>query len=185
MRRYLSYQKINGAVAATGLTVPAGATGAIIRVATQACRYRFDGVDPTGTVGNVIAAAGEITLYGKHALDNFKIIQSAATAVIHVQYFYQPSNNNGNHRVYLGYGQRATMSASIALPTIPDNATGAILRATGQGFLWRVDGDPTATDGKLEAVNTDVVIHGRENLAAMKVIEAAASAVLNVQYFRQ
>jgi hypothetical protein len=178
----LGYQKILAAGGVQSLTVPTGATGAVIRCATAAGRYRFDTTNPTTSVGNIIAIGETITIYGTDALAKFECILTA-TGVLHVQYFKQNSER-GNLRKYMTYEQVAVVSASIGI-TPPATATGAIIRAETQGVSYRFDGVPTATDGNLVAAGTDLIIHGRTNLVNVKFIEQAASAKLNVQYFRQ
>lgn len=54
----LGYQQITSLSAAQSLTVPAGATQAVIYVETQAVRYRDDGTAPTASVGAPLAVTG-------------------------------------------------------------------------------------------------------------------------------
>lgn len=84
-------------------------------------------------------------------------------------------------RKALGYQQLTSLSAVAAL-TVPAGATSALIIAEIQSVRWRDDGsDPTATVGMLVPTNTLMEFGG--NLAAVKFIETAASAKLNVTYY--
>ena len=81
----------------------------------------------------------------------------------------------------LGYQQITSLVAAAAL-TVPAHASLAIIQATGQSVRWRDDAvDPTATVGMTLAVGESLRYTG--NLAALKVIQTAATAVLNVSYY--
>lgn len=81
----------------------------------------------------------------------------------------------------LGFQQITSLSSAAAL-TVPAGAQRAVMVATGQSVRWRDDGtDPTATVGVVLPTNTVFEYVG--DLAAIKVIEATASAVLNVAYY--
>ncbi len=84
-----------------------------------------------------------------------------------------------------GYQQITNLSSAVGL-TVP--GTGAlhgriaILIAEGQTIRWRDDGtNPTATVGMPLEVGQPFVYTG--DLGAIKVIETAASAKLNVSYY--
>lgn len=79
------YQKISGAAASTALTVPSGATHALIAIETQPVRWRDDGSAPTATDGMLVAAASSFWYYGD--LATIRFIQTAASTVIHVSYY--------------------------------------------------------------------------------------------------
>ena len=81
----LGFENISDLSAATGLTVPEGATYAIINPTGQGVRWRDDGVDPTATVGMPIAANGSFTYYGD--LSAILFIQQAASAALNVSYY--------------------------------------------------------------------------------------------------
>lgn len=81
----LGYQQITTVTASTALTVPKGATFAVIQAAAQAVRWRDDGVDPTATVGMVLAAGGELRYDGN--LTNIRFIESAIGAILNISYY--------------------------------------------------------------------------------------------------
>jgi len=83
----------------------------------------------------------------------------------------------------LGYAQDTTISAATALPTIPAGASLVLLQVTGQDVRWRDDGtDPTASIGMILNADADPYPYSGD-LSAIRFIETAASAVLNVAYY--
>ena len=73
-------------VAATGLTVPEGATMATISAAGASVSYTTDGATtPTSAVGMKIAAGANVTLTGTAILANFQAI--SATGTISAEFF--------------------------------------------------------------------------------------------------
>ena len=76
------YQQINNLAAATALTVPDGATYAIITAQTQAVRWRDDGTDPTSTVGYPLDTGIELCYDGQ--LPRIKFIEQASGGAINV-----------------------------------------------------------------------------------------------------
>ena len=66
------------------LTIPAGATRAIISVHTNNIIFRNDGGNPAATTGHV-GKVGENFIVG--ALATFKFVASAANSIIFVSYF--------------------------------------------------------------------------------------------------
>jgi len=81
-----------------------------------------------------------------------------------------------------GYQQITSLSAAAAL-TVPAFSRIALIRAEDQNVRWRDDGtDPTASVGQPLAVDEDILYTG--DLSAIKFIEEAASAILNVSYYR-
>lgn len=80
------YEQITGITSAKTLTVPANARMALIQPTGQSVRWRDDGTAPTATVGMVIAANAVLEFIGN--LDQFRVIQTAATAVVNVSYYY-------------------------------------------------------------------------------------------------
>lgn len=86
----VGYQQISGAAAATALTVPEGATRALIDVEDNSVRWRDDGTNPTTTVGMLIAAADPLLDY-RGDLSAFKVIELAVAAEINIAYFAQGS----------------------------------------------------------------------------------------------
>jgi hypothetical protein len=83
--------------------------------------------------------------------------------------------------VPLGYQQIATLTSSTAL-TVPEGAKRAIIQAETQNVRWRDDGTaPTASVGMLIASGASISYVG--DLKTFRVIEATASAKLNVSYY--
>lgn len=81
-----------------------------------------------------------------------------------------------------GYQQIETLTSAQNL-TVPASATFAVFVAEGQVVRWRDDGTaPTTSVGMPLATHTPMTYIG--NLAAFRVIETAASAKLNVSYYR-
>lgn len=81
----------------------------------------------------------------------------------------------------LGYEQITSLSAAAAL-TVPAGAAVAVIEAETQAVRWRDDGtDPTATVGMPLPTGRVFVYAGA--LSAIKFIEQAASAKLNVNYY--
>jgi hypothetical protein len=82
----------------------------------------------------------------------------------------------------LGYQQITNLAAAVGL-TVPANATYALIRAVTQSVRWRDDGtSPTGTVGMLLAVAPDELRYDGD-LKAIKFIETAASAELNISYY--
>lgn len=81
----------------------------------------------------------------------------------------------------LKYQQITTLSSAVGLEP-PPLARIAIIQASTQAVRWRDDGtDPTGTIGMPLGAGNDFVYNG--NLAAIKFIESAASAELNISYY--
>ena len=81
----LGYQQITSLSAASGLTVPNGATYALIVPDTQTVRWRDDKVAPTATVGMPVAAGVAFEYDGD--LNSIKFIESTASAKLNVSYY--------------------------------------------------------------------------------------------------
>lgn len=81
----LGYQQITSLSAATGLTVPQGATLALIVPETQNVRWRDDGTDPTASVGMPIFVGASLSYDGD--FNKIKFIQEAASAKINVSFY--------------------------------------------------------------------------------------------------
>lgn len=71
--------------AAVTLTAPAGANTLWISVETQNVRVCFDSTTPTATVG-LLLYAGQTYILAVSALQSFKLIEVAASAVINYQW---------------------------------------------------------------------------------------------------
>lgn len=72
----------------TALTIPSGATYAVVCVEGNNARYSTDGTTtPTATVGMVLLQNQCVSLSGATTLARFLAIQVAATATLDVSYF--------------------------------------------------------------------------------------------------
>lgn len=83
----LGYQQITSLSASTALTIPTGASVAVITIETQAVRYRDDGVAPTGSVGWPIAVGQPVPFYGAAEIAALRFIEQTASAKIDVNYY--------------------------------------------------------------------------------------------------
>ena len=81
----LGYQQITSLSASAALTVPAGATRAIITSEAQGVRWRDDGVAPTASVGMILPVL--VTLSYDGDLNRIRFIQQAASAILNVSYY--------------------------------------------------------------------------------------------------
>ena len=81
----LGYQQITSLSASTALTVPTGATMALITAETQAVRWRDDGVAPTASVGMPLATGVSLSYDGD--LKAIRFIQQTASATLNVAYY--------------------------------------------------------------------------------------------------
>ena len=80
-----------------------------------------------------------------------------------------------------GYQQISNVAAAVGL-TVPVGAQYALLKTETQSVRWRDDGtDPTAAIGMVIDVGDEFWYTGE--LSAIKFIETAASAKLNVSYY--
>jgi hypothetical protein len=82
----IGYQQITSLSSAVGLTVPAGASSAIIQAEAQSVRWRDDTVNPTSSVGMVIASGASITYTGGN-LNTIKFIETTASAKLNVSFY--------------------------------------------------------------------------------------------------
>lgn len=84
--------------------------------------------------------------------------------------------------VPMGHQQLTSLSSATGL-TVPAGATRAQLQCETQNVRWRDDGtDPTAAVGMILVTTTVYEYIG--NLSAIKFIQVASSAKLNVAYYR-
>ena len=82
----------------------------------------------------------------------------------------------------LGYEQITGLS-SVQPLTVPTGARLAVICVESQTIRWRDDGvDPTSSVGMPLPTSGYFIYNG--NLAAFRAIETAASAVLNVEYYK-
>ena len=81
----LGYQQITSLSSATGLTVPSGATAALIVASTQNIRWRDDGTNPTASVGMPVLVDTYFTYDGD--LNRIRFIEQSSGAVLNVSYY--------------------------------------------------------------------------------------------------
>ena len=81
----LGYQQITSLSASTALTVPSGATLALIVPETQNVRWRDDGTAPTSSVGMPIFVGASLSYDGD--LNRIRFIQQTASATLNVSYY--------------------------------------------------------------------------------------------------
>lgn len=82
----------------------------------------------------------------------------------------------------LGYEQVTSLSSAAGL-TVPAGTSYILIQAESQNVRWRDDGtNPTATVGMVLAAGSTLEYDGSAP-AALKFIEVAASAKLNVSYY--
>ena len=90
----------------------------------------------------------------------------------------------------LGYAQHTSLGTAILLSAtpaagvaLPAGARLAVISCTAQAVRWRDDGTaPTATVGMPLAVGVQFTYSG--DLSAIKFIEQASGAVLNVSFYK-
>lgn len=90
----IGHQQLTVSSTAVGLTQPTGlrARRALITVQTDAVRWRADGVNPTASVGNPLAANDRLDWTDPMAdysalIDKVKFIRVTTDATIDVEYF--------------------------------------------------------------------------------------------------
>jgi len=81
----LGYQQITSLSASTGLTVPSGATLALVVPETENVRWRDDGTAPTASVGMPIFVGASLSYDGD--LNRIRFIEEAASAKLNVSYY--------------------------------------------------------------------------------------------------
>lgn len=81
----LGFQQITDLSSAIGLTVPSGATLALIVPETQNIRWRDDGANPTASVGMPVFVGASLSYDGD--LNRIRFIQEAASAKLNVSYY--------------------------------------------------------------------------------------------------
>ncbi len=88
-----------------------------------------------------------------------------------------------DRQVPMGYQQITNLSSAVAL-TVPAEAQTAVIVCEGQAVRWRADGtSPTAAIGMPLAVGQALIFDGE--FGGLKFMEQAASAKLNVSYYRE
>ena len=79
------YQQITDLSASVGLTVPDGATRAVIQAEGDDVRWRDDGTDPTATVGMILAQNTSLDYSGD--LNEIEFIEAAGGGILNVTYY--------------------------------------------------------------------------------------------------
>ncbi len=83
-----------------------------------------------------------------------------------------------------GFRTLAVSTTAVALPTIPSNATRAIINVATDAIRWRDDGTaPTASVGMPVAANASIELLSRESILAFKAIRVTTDASLNIAYY--
>jgi hypothetical protein len=82
----LGFQQLTSLASATGLSVPTGATAALITCEVASVRYRDDGTNPTAAVGMIMGPGASPLLYAG-SLAAISFIQVSAGAVLDVSYY--------------------------------------------------------------------------------------------------
>jgi hypothetical protein len=83
----LGYQQISAATlaAATGLTIPTGASIAVVRVDTAPVRWRDDGTAPTAAIGMQMLSTDPPFMFDN--LASLKFILASGSPVLNVSYY--------------------------------------------------------------------------------------------------
>ena len=81
----LGYQQITSLSSSTALTVPDGATLALIVPEAQTVRWRDDGAAPTASVGMPVAALSSMSYDGD--LKKIRFIAATSGAILNVSYY--------------------------------------------------------------------------------------------------
>lgn len=81
----LGYQQITSLSASTGLTVPSGATLAVIVPEVQPVRWRDDGVAPTASAGMPLGVETVLSYDGD--LNRIRFIEQTASSALNVSYY--------------------------------------------------------------------------------------------------
>lgn len=82
----LGFQAITSLSTAQSLTVPAGATHALVHTETNAVRWRDDGTAPTSSVGMYLNTTDQPLLYSGN-LNAIQFIAATGTPTIGVSYY--------------------------------------------------------------------------------------------------
>jgi len=81
----LGYQQITSVSSAVGLTVPTGATRALIVAEGANVRWRDDGTNPTSSVGMLLLASNLLSYDGD--LNRIKFIEVTSSAKLNISYY--------------------------------------------------------------------------------------------------
>lgn len=81
----LGFQQITDLSSSIGLTVPSGATLALIVPEAQNVRWRDDGTAPTASVGMPVFVGASLSYDGD--LNRIRFIQETASAKLNISYY--------------------------------------------------------------------------------------------------
>ncbi len=79
------YEQITSLGSATALTVPGGATRAVVVVEGHAVRWRDDGTNPTSSIGMLLGIGEELNYTANLAA--IKFIEQTAGAILDISYY--------------------------------------------------------------------------------------------------
>jgi len=82
----LGYQQLTSITVSTALTVPAGATCALITAEAQNARWRDDGTAPTASVGQLMKTTDSPLFYTGN-LSAFRLINATGGTIVNVSYY--------------------------------------------------------------------------------------------------
>lgn len=83
----LGYQQITSLAAAAALTVPAGATMALVQAEAENVRWRDDGTAPTATVGMILFSTDDPQAFSGGQLRAAQFIALSAGSILNVSYY--------------------------------------------------------------------------------------------------
>ena len=81
----MGYQQLTSVSSSTALTVPSGATMALIVPENQSVRWRDDGTDPTAGVGMLLTVNSSLNYDGD--LNKIRFIEILASAKVNISYY--------------------------------------------------------------------------------------------------
>lgn len=81
----MGYQQLTSVSSSTALTVPKGATMALIVPENQSVRWRDDGTDPTAGVGMLLTVNSSLNYDGD--LSRIRFIETLASAKVNISYY--------------------------------------------------------------------------------------------------
>lgn len=94
-----AFETITVSSSAIGFTAtvyqPAGSIApdmAVVTTETNDMRYRSDGINPTASVGHVLASAGTLTVCGAQSIKQVRFIRVSADGTAQVTYYRQGNN---------------------------------------------------------------------------------------------
>ena len=81
----MGYQQLTSVSSSTALTVPKGATMALIVPENQSVRWRDDGTAPTAGVGMLLTVNSSLNYDGD--LNKIRFIETLASAKVNISYY--------------------------------------------------------------------------------------------------